>query len=251
MRTFLLIAALALTRALDVRADVAMSFNYTIVAEAIDGGGGFSSSTDYTQDLAIGEITGRSVAAASDVMMYGLMALLNNPPIARDDLRSHPVDEPALLPSIALFANDSDPENDSFHLLKWDQTTALGGHVTLVGTDLRYDPPLGLRQADQFTYTIIDDNGDTAKATVTMLIAPNDISQVNNSVAAYPMPDGKVLLRFKQNPGGKEYRIEFATNLRAPDWQLISSTASGDGIVEIVIDPTQSQQGYYRASVVF
>jgi hypothetical protein len=251
MKALMFIAALLAANAASIRADSSSSENYTIAAQTIDGGGGATASADYAQDIGTGDFAGRSIALASDVMTYGFISLLNNAPVAGDDLRSHPLDQSVTLSGASLLANDLDPEGDTLRIFKWDGTTARGGHVSLIGSDLRYDPPAALRDDDHFSYTVIDSNGDTATAVVTMVIAPADTNQSINTVAAYGLANGKILLRFKQTPGAKEYRIEFKPDLHAPIWQLVTSSKSPDGIIEIEIDPSQSEQGYFHAAAVF
>jgi hypothetical protein len=233
-----------------LRADVATSANYAITSATTSGGGGRSSAGPYVQDVLISPIAGREIAQLSVAGILGFIGILNNPPVAVDDIRSRPPDAAVDLLSAALLANDFDPDGDTLSILSVQDTSARGGKVTLVSGSVHYVPPAGFDGVDQFAYTALDSGGDTAVGIVTLSVAPPVSDQPINSIAFIRQSNGTILLRFRQQPGWNEYVIERTEDLANPNWQLVSDTHSGaDGIVEIVIDPSQSQQGYYRASV--
>ena len=230
-----------------IHADQSTSANYSM-AISLDGGGLRATSNDHEQDLFVTPISGRAVATASDVMIIGFGSRLNTAPIAADDVRSHPLDAPIIITASSLFANDFDPDGDALSLVTVDPQSAAGGSITITGQNITYTPPKGLTTLDQFNYTVADSNGDTASATVTLAIAPSFSSMPLDSVAIVPQPDGKYLVRFRQNAGFHEYIIQIANDLKNPNWQpLYDAQAGTDGNVELLIDPGDAAQTYIRA----
>lgn len=229
-------------------ADQATSAKYSM-ALSIEAGGGRITSSNYTQDIIITTLSGRSVATFSDVITLGFATRFNNPPVAFDDVRSHPPDTAVNLTTSSLLANDFEPEGDTVSIVAADATSAAGATIAFDGPTLVYTPPAGLRSSDHFRYTIADANGDVATATVTMVIGPPIANQPLNTVTLTPQPDGKMLVRFRQQPGAIDYVIEFTNDLNS-EWQVLQSVHAGaDGVVELLIDPTLNEQTFFRAVV--
>jgi len=81
-------------------------------------------------------------------------------------------------------------------------------------------------------------------------IAPPVATQPINTVSLTEQSDGKLLLRFRQAPGGAEYIIESIDDLNKTAWQTLLNVQAGvDGIVELLIDPAANKQTFYRALV--
>ena len=242
-----ILALLAVTFAPIVRADQATSANYSM-AISIEAGGNQITSANYTQNIIITSIAGRAVATFSDSMIYGFAARFNSPPVAADDVRSHPQDAPINIAAAALLANDFEPEGDSLSILSVDAASAAGGTVAINGQTITYTPPTGLNTSDQFHYTVADSNGDISTATVTLAIAPPISTQPFNTVALIEQPDGKLLLRFRQLTGSSDYIIEFTDDLSKKDWQALTDLHAGaDGIIELLINPAANKQTFFRA----
>lgn len=229
-------------------ADQLTSANYSM-ALSIEAGGGRITSSNYAHDIVITTVSGRSVATFSDVIALGFATRFNNPPVAFDDVRSHPPDAAVNLTASSLLANDFEPEGDTVSIIAADATSAAGATVGFDGQTLVYTPPAGLRTSDQFQYTIADANGDVATATVTMVIAPPIANQPLNTVTLTPQSDGKMLVRFRQQSGAVDYVIEFTDDLNS-QWQVLQSVhAPADGVVELLIDPSLNEQTFFRAVV--
>ncbi|HEY6228913.1 MAG TPA: cadherin-like domain-containing protein [Verrucomicrobiae bacterium] len=242
-----ILALLAAAFAPIARADQATSADYSM-AISIEAGGGQITSADYTQNIIVTPIAGRAVATFSDSMIFGFATRFNNPPIAADDVRSHPQDAPISIAAAALLANDFEPEGDLLSILSVDPASAAGGTVTINGQTVTYTPPTGLNTSDQFHYTVADSNGDVSTATVTLAIAPPIANQPFNTVALFKQPDGKLLLRLRQLSGSTEYIIEFTDDLSKTDWQTLTDLHAGaDGIVELIINPAANKQTFFRA----
>src|SRR5258706_4433075 len=243
---------LALIAALFVptlRADQAASANYSI-ATSIDGGGQGVVSDAYAQNVIITPLAGRSVATFSVSMVLGFGSQLNTPPVAVDDVRSHPQDAAVSITGTSLFGNDFDPDGDALSLAGVDQTSAGGATLTVSGQTITYSPPAGLSGADHFQYTVADSNGDVSSATVTMVVASPVENQPINTVSVTEQQDGQLLIRFRQQTGWAEYVIQFTHDLNNADWQILQDVHAGaDGIVEVLVDPSAAKQTFFRAVV--
>ncbi len=89
------------------------------------------------------------------------VAAVNDAPVAVDDVA---IAAPDSAVTIAALANDTDADGDELTL---DVASAAAhGDVELVDGALRYTPEPGFHGSDAFTYTVRDDAGATATATV-------------------------------------------------------------------------------------
>jgi hypothetical protein len=126
---------------------------------------------------------GRSVGYHIDyfeVIRQGLAVAVNAPdtpivsdaalaPIASNDSASTETGTPV---SIAVLANDHDPEGAKVSIQSFDATTANGGTVTKVGNTLVYTPAAGFTGSDSFGYAASDPTGLVSnRATVKVEVA--------------------------------------------------------------------------------
>jgi hypothetical protein len=248
MRALVLIGCLC--GALVSSGDVAKSLDYEMTIATIEGGGGRSRSADYINDLAIVPVAGRSVASQSVAINFGYAAELNNPPIVGDDVGSHPQGEAVDILNAALLGNDFDIDRDKLRVHSVSAVSEAGGAVTVSSSNVHYAPPAGFAGTDWFSYRVADTGGDLATARVTMYVAPLVTTQAINTIALIEQADGTILLRYRQNPGRTAYIVEYTDDLAVDDWQTLTVESAGaDGVVEVLIDPSQSPQGFYRAVV--
>ena len=111
------------------------------------------------QGLAVG-VNAADTAAISDVALA---------PIASDDSADTETGIPV---TIAILANDHDPEGARVSIQSFDATTAQGGTVTKVGSALVYTPAAGFTGSDSFTYAASDPGGLVSnRATVKVEVA--------------------------------------------------------------------------------
>ncbi len=110
------------------------------------------------------------------------VSAMNDGPIANPDAASLAEDG---LVSIAVLANDTDPEGDTLSVTAVTQG-AHGAVVINPDKTVKYTPAANYNGADSFTYAIADGNGGTATAAVTVTVAPVDDAPVavNDSAAA-------------------------------------------------------------------
>jgi VCBS repeat-containing protein len=98
---------------------------------------------------------------------------LNDNPDAVDDTPTIAEDSGAN--TINVLGNDTDTDGDSLTITAVTQGTNGSVAITNGGTDLSYTPAANFNGSDSFTYTIIDGNGGTDTATVSLTItAVND-----------------------------------------------------------------------------
>ena len=91
----------------------------------------------------------------------------NRPPDAVNDALTAPSNHPHKLD---LLANDSDPDNDLFHIES--VTAPANGQATLdADGTVTYTPSAGFTGADSFQYVLSDGRGGTDTATVTLAVA--------------------------------------------------------------------------------
>lgn len=107
------------------------------------------------------------------------------PPIARAD--SATVAEDSQDNLIEVLANDSAADSP-IQLDSVDASSQNGGSARLDGQRVLYDAPSGYTGTDSFSYTIIDEDGDTASAQVTVsvqgpLVANDDMARTRQSTA--------------------------------------------------------------------
>lgn len=95
--------------------------------------------------------------------------IANNPPIARPDSRN----SIGAAVDIEVLANDDDPDGDTIRVVSATQP-AEGGVVEVIGHAVRFTPTAGFDGTATFTYTIADDYGSEATATVTVVVHPCD-----------------------------------------------------------------------------
>ncbi len=91
--------------------------------------------------------------------------------------------------TIAVLANDSDPDGEQISIASFDQQTSNGGTIALNGAMLVYTPDAAFSGTDTFTYTIADSEGLTSVATVTVEVLPrSNTAPVANDLASVIIP---------------------------------------------------------------
>jgi hypothetical protein len=104
------------------------------------------------------------------VMVLIVDAQPNQPPAAVDDTALTPPGEAVV---INVLANDSDPEGDRLLIPAQVLTPNQGGTAAFVDTlrgVIEYTPVAGFRGVETFAYTVLDDEGNSATATVSVTV---------------------------------------------------------------------------------
>jgi hypothetical protein len=92
--------------------------------------------------------------------------------------------------TVAVLANDTDPENDPLTVVSVTQGT--NGSVAIAGNQVTYTPNANFNGTDSFTYTASDGNGGTGGATVTVTVTPVNDAPVANDDTASVVEDGSI-----------------------------------------------------------
>jgi hypothetical protein len=126
------------------------------------------------------------------------------PPIAVDDRATTNEDTPV---TIDLFANDSDPDGDILDIAAVSQPA----HGTIQQTspfgEFQYRPDLNYNSADgadQFTYTVVDGNGGSATATVSIFVTPVNDPPVAFDRSVSVVEGGSVVINLQPRDPDKE-----------------------------------------------
>lgn len=148
---------------------------------------------------------------ASTTTTLGPRQFANTAPNAVDDSVSLPRDAAAT--SIAVLANDTDPENDALTIT--GTSSPAHGTVSFSAGQVSYKPAAGYVGTDSFTYTITDGFGGSDTATVTIVIgtAGNRPPVAANDSA--------------QTPPATPVRIAVLRNDSDPDDDVLSVTSVG------------------------
>ena len=134
---------------------------------AIAGGGvAFTPAKDFfgttSFDYTISDGSGGTATASVTVSVTAT----NDPPNAKDDFLSLPLDAPAT--ALDVLANDTSAPDDPETLTILSVTQAAHGTVAISGGSVTFDPEQGFTGLTTFTYTIGDGSGLTDTATVTV-----------------------------------------------------------------------------------
>ena len=101
------------------------------------------------------------------------------PPIAGDDTMTGIEDQPTPITTSYLLSNDSDPDGGTLRVVSVQEAT--NGTVAMSGDTITFMPDTDHTGEGRFTYTIVDDEGDQATATVNIIvIAVNDAPVAND-----------------------------------------------------------------------
>ena len=113
---------------------------------------------------------------------------VNDAPFAQDDSSTSVAGE---VPVIPVLINDADADGDPLTIVSVTQPT--NGTVTIVGSDLQYQPDDGFTGTDSFTYTISDPSGSTDTATVTVGVNP-EVSGAGGATTGDASCEGRVVI---------------------------------------------------------
>lgn len=151
------------------------------------------------------------VEQVSETRTEGPREFINRPPVAVDDAATT---APGTAVTIAVLANDSDPDGDALTVLSATQP-GNGSVVVGAGGAITYTPAAGFTGTDSFTYTIADPDGLTASATVTVTV------QAAGNRPPVANPDSAV------TRSGQPVQIDVLANDTDPDGDPLAVAAVG------------------------
>ena len=156
---------------LTVESNGTFTYDPTVALDVLAAGDSLEDGFTYTVSDPLGEFDDAEVS----VTVGGL----NDDPVAGDDFDGTDEDD-ALL--VDVLVNDSDIDGDEFEIDSFTQPA--DGTVTQIGEALLFIPDDDVFGLDTFTYTIVDGNGGSATATVSITVNPmNDDPVASDDVA--------------------------------------------------------------------
>lgn len=192
-----------------------------------------SASGPYTAQVTAVDPTGNQVTQS-------IVINVNNPaPTGVADNAVTPIDTPV---TINVLANDSDPDGDP---LSVSSTTPPANGSVVVNADgtVTYTPDPGFSGTDTFNYTVIDAQGSTSTATVTLDVSATPT--VPGTLSAIPA--------VTSSDGATPTTLDVSTVIIDPDGDALAWTATGlpaglsinaaNGQITGTIDPSASQGG--------
>src|SRR6266542_729554 len=161
--------------------------------------------------------------------------IVNRPPIAQADGGLTLRNQPFVITTAQLLANDSDPDGDPLTLSGVSATSFFGSSVTRDDSMITYAPLAGLYGPDRFSYTVKDGRGGYSTAFVEMFVLDGPaLSQDRISIQVIP---GGVRFRFLAIPG-EQYRFQRSANLEPAAWEDAKATiAPPHGVIEYTETP--------------
>jgi len=142
----------------------------------------FTPSANYNGNPSFSYTISDGHGGTATATVNGTVNPVQDPPVAQNDSFTTPEDQAV---TIAVLANDSDPDGDALTITQINSTgitvgnsvAITGGSVTLnANGTLTFTPTANFNGSPSFTYTVSDGNGGTATATVNGTVTPvNDI----------------------------------------------------------------------------
>ena len=170
----------------------------------------------------------------------------NRPPVPGVHTLGTVLNTPASILLSKLLQHDDDPDGDPLAILAVSPTSTQGGTVVLGPTDITYTPPHNYVGSDAFTYTLSDDRGGTAQATVAVTVTDNRAPSITGW--SHDSAHQTLIINFTGLPG-LTYRILFTESLSAPvDWQPAGTlTAGPNGQFSVTNTIPLTHNGFYRS----
>lgn len=146
----------------------------SLTTAAPDTSTGASSSSTSTEGGSSTQGVGTSVGSESGGSSSESTTTANDGLVAVDDMLFAQQSQPLSVDAAqGVLENDSPPNDETITVTAFDAMSTLGGTVA-VGADgtVDYEPVEGFWGIDSFTYTVADEGGEEATATVTVHVAP-------------------------------------------------------------------------------
>jgi len=167
--------------------------------------------------------------------------LVNQAPVPANDTAAGRAGNPL---TVRVLANDADPDNDTLTISSFTQGTS--GGLTKVGNALVYTPRVAGPLTDTFIYTVRDQRGETATATVTVNLTAAPPPRVI-AVRLFPGPGtgsiNLMALGTRALPFQQFSRIEVAfsadVSVAADDIQLIGADRGSNSLSGFAYDPAR------------
>ena len=186
-----------------------------------------------------------SAGATASGIVTITVAMPNRPPVAQDDAATV---APGMAVTIDAIANDNDPDGDPLRFAAFDLPPH--GDLSISDGKLRYRPEQGFSGLDSFAYTVTDDRGGLATATIRIAVAAVDqppVAAADSVETPLDTPVAIDVLANDQDPEGQALTLTaldlplHGTLAVGPGQRLLYTPASGfegvDQLVYTVADP--------------
>lgn len=170
--------------------------------------------------------------------------LVNTPPVAGPDTIERDPQSGAKVSIAALLSNDFDADGDTLAVAGVSATSVNGGTVVSNAGWVLYTPAAGFTNSDTFTYLLSDGWGTPVAGTVTVAIRADNGPPPN--LAITDLGNGLYAIR-GAGISGRTYRIEFADELQATNWQLLGTAAADVSGAFGLLDSSGPPQRFYRS----
>lgn len=226
---------------------IAASASYTLVHDALDGGGRASAAGDYRQEGGLATWSGSSGnPATGTALRTGFVGQITDPPITGADSVGRLAGASAKFSVAALLSNDLDAAGFGLEFASVDARSSAGGRLVREGPWILYFPPEDFGGSDGFSYRIADGFGLQGVGSVTVAVEPTDVSQPAPIIGHQMLPNGHFAIRFL-GIAAFTYRIEASRDLR--NWSPLGSVTADSVGRYGVEDPAAGEweARYYRS----
>jgi hypothetical protein len=117
------------------------------------------------------DFSSRETSTAANRPRLTITYVAGDPPQVTNDTLTVPQDTPG---SVNVLANDSDPEGGALTIVNF--TLPAHGTLSLSGGTFTYTPDTGYAGSDSFSYTVADNAGLTATASVSIEVTASTLS---------------------------------------------------------------------------
>nr|CAA6809879.1 MAG: T1SS secreted agglutinin RTX [uncultured Thiotrichaceae bacterium] len=169
---------------------------------------GFTGTDTFTYTVNDGH-GGEAIATVTVVVEADPVDPVNSSPVAVDDSVSTTIDKQV---PIHVLGNDTDADSDVLVISSFDVTTKEGGTVASSDGQLLYTPAAGFVGEDTFTYTISDNKGGLATATVSVTVTDDSA----------PIPDLDAQNDSGTTPVNTPVEVDVISNDSDPDGDTVS-----------------------------
>jgi hypothetical protein len=203
---------------------------------------GLTSGTGYA--YVVRAVAGSATSSDSDVRNVST-TVVNQLPTFSGYTWNTGVDEPVAIAESAILANTADANGDTVTISAVASSSAEGGTVSRMGSNILYTPASGFNGTDTFSVTFSDGTG-TVNGTITIIVGGSDplFTDPTMNAVLSDQPGGAKRLSFTGIPG-RIYGIQRSGNLSS--WTQIDTIAAPPGGAVTFDDPSPLPgKGFYR-----
>lgn len=203
---------------------------------------GLTSGTGYA--YVVRAVAGSATSSDSDVRSVST-TVVNQLPTFSGYTWNTGVDEPVAIAESAILANTADANGDTVTISAVASSSAEGGTVARMGSNILYTPSTGFTGTDTFSVTFSDGTG-TVNGTITIIVGGSDplFTDATMNAVLSDQPGGAKRLSFTGIPG-RIYGIQRSGNLSS--WTQIDTVAAPPGGAVTFDDPSPLPgKGFYR-----